>query len=74
MGAGPAGPPRNRAVVNAAAKTNSISMDNLMRANFLPLNSVSQPATISVSASGMSNGIRLTSARRQIRSIANPRG
>jgi len=43
-------------------------------ASFLPLYSVSHPATTSDSASGMLNGAVSSSARKQITSTANPIG
>jgi len=49
-------------------------LDNLIKANFLPLNSVIHPATISVSASGISKGTSSSSAIRAIIATPKPTG
>jgi hypothetical protein len=49
-------PPKYRPTIREEASSNSRFFANLSNASFFPLNSTSQPATISLSASGESNG------------------
>src|SRR3989338_4757174 len=73
----PCQPPRKNATVKAQTANASRNSAMYQSANFMPLYSVWKPATSSDSASGMSKGVRLTSAtplRKNVRQPAKPQG
>ncbi len=67
-------PPRNRTEVTAEMTNISVysAMKNIAKKN--PLYSVWKPATSSLSASGMSKGARLHSARPAVKKMRNAMG
>ncbi len=64
---GPCQPPRKSIVTRALMRNISAYSARKKKANFIPEYSVWYPATISDSASGISKGVRFTSAREAIK-------